>query len=89
MPRHTRLYSVVSAYSSLEDVPTLIDGRQILFQTRNFQEARRQCIEWAAYDDIFVDVHKGWDNSNAGHITFQCDGAKEAYNRYPKTTEFV
>jgi hypothetical protein len=85
MPRYNRLYRVVTEFSSIEDAPTLIDGKQILFQTNNYQEARKECIEWAAYDDILAQVHKGWNNSNAGHIVFQCDGASEAYNRYPKT----
>jgi hypothetical protein len=89
MPRHTTIYSVVSEYPPMDNLPTLIDGKYIIFQSRNFLTARKECIEWAAYDDIFVEVHKGHDGSNSGYIKFSCDGVREADRRYPKTSANV
>lgn len=89
MPRHTRLYSVVTEYPPMDNLPTLIDGKYIIFQSKNFLTARKECIEWAAYDDIFVEVHKGFINSDAGGVVFSCDGVREADRRYPKTSANV
>ena len=77
-------YRVVTEISSLEDAELLADGRQILFETNNYQTARRECIEWAAWDDILVEVIRPW-----GAVKFKCDGASEADNRYPKTAAVI
>ena len=81
MRYHTK-YRVVTECSSKEDAVIMDDGRQILFETNNFQQARKEAIEWAAYDDIVVHVLRPW-----GAIKFTCEGAHEAYERYPKTAE--
>ena len=77
-------YRVVTEISSLEDAELLADGRQILFETNNYQTARRECIEWAAWDDIYVEVLRG-----GSAVKFKCDGALEADNRYPKTAAVI
>ena len=79
-------YRVVTEFSSLEnnEVKLMDDGRQILLETNNFQTARKECIEWAAYDDILVQVLRPW-----GAVKFSCDGYGEATSRYPKTAETV
>lgn len=68
----------------MEGGKVMEDGRQILVETNNYQVARKECIEWAAYDDILVQVLRPW-----GAVKFSCNGAKEAYDRYPKTAETV
>ena len=82
--RYPFTYRVVTECSSKEDAKLMDDGRQILFETNNYQTARRECIEWAAYDDILVEVLGEY-----GQIKFTCMGAAEAYDRYPKTAEMV
>lgn len=82
--RYPFTYRVVTEVSSKEDAKLMEDGRQILFETNNYQVARKECIEWAAYDDILVQVLRPW-----GAVKFTCSGASEAYNRYPKTAETV
>ena len=82
--RYPFTYRVVTEVSSKEDAKLMEDGRQILFETNNYQTARKECIEWAAYDDILVQVLRPW-----GSVKFTCDGASEAYDRYPKTAELV
>jgi hypothetical protein len=82
--RHAFKYRVVTEVSSLEEGAVMEDSRQILFETNNYQLARRECIEWAAYDDILVEVLGPW-----GAVKFSCDGAREAYDRYPRTAELV
>ena len=77
-------YRVVTEVSSKEDADTDVFGRQILLTTNNYQTARKECIEWAAYDDILVYVVDQF-----GSIKFACDGASEAWDRYPKTAELV
>lgn len=81
--KDTFKYRVVTEISSLEDAELLDDGRQILFETNNYQTARRECIEWAAWDDIYVEVLRG-----RAAVRFKCNGASEADNRYPKTAGF-
>lgn len=83
MPYHMK-YRVVTETSSAEDVKLMEDGRQILFETNNFQQARKECIEWAAYDDIYVEIVKQWGNKK-----FSCNGYQEATERYPKTAAGV
>ena len=82
--RYPFTYRVVTEVSSKEDAKLMEDGRQILFETNNYQAARKECIEWAAWDDIRVEVLRPWRS-----VKFTCDGASEAYNRYPKTAELV
>ena len=82
--RYPFTYRVVAEVSSKDDAKLMDDGRQILFETNNYQKARKECIEWAAYDDILVQVLRPW-----GAVKFSCDGASEAYDRYPKTAELV
>ena len=83
--RYPFTYRVVTECSSKEDALLMDDdGRQILFETNNYQVARKECVEWAAYDDILVQVLGPW-----GAVKFTCDGAAEAYRRYPKTAELV
>jgi hypothetical protein len=77
-------YRVVTEVSSKEDAPVDVLGRQVLLTTNNFQQARRECIEWAAYDDILVYVVDQF-----GLAKFVCNGYSEAYDRYPKTAEAV
>jgi hypothetical protein len=80
--RYPFTYRVVTEYSSNEDAKLMDDGRQVLVETNNYQVARKECIEWAAYDDILVQVLRPW-----GAVKFTCTGAAEAYDRYPKTAE--
>ena len=82
--RYPFTYRVVTECSSKEDAKVDDRGRQILVETNNYQTARKECIEWAAWDDIFVEVLGVY-----GQVKFTCDGASEAYNRYPKTAEAV
>jgi len=82
--RYPFTYRVVAECSSKEDAKLMDDGRQILFETNNYQKARRECIEWAAYDDILVEVLRPW-----GAVKFTCTGAAEAFDRYPKTAEMA
>lgn len=77
-------YRVVTEVSSKEDADVDFLGRQVLLTTNNFQTARKECIEWAAYDDILVHVINQFGSSK-----FSCDGASEAYDRFPKTAETV
>lgn len=77
-------YRVITEVSSKEDANTDVFGRQILLTTNNYQTARKECIEWAAYDDIFVAVVNQF-----GSVKFSCNGASEAFDRYPKTAEVV
>ena len=82
--RYPFTYRVVTESSSKEDAKTMEDGRQILVETDNYQTARKECIEWAAYDDILVQVLRPW-----GAVKFACNGAYEAETRYPKTAALV
>jgi hypothetical protein len=75
-------YRVVTDVSSLEDALLDAQGRQILLETNNYQTARRECIQWAAYDDIQV-----WLLGPYGQKLWDCDGAAEAFGRFPKTAE--
>lgn len=77
-------YRVITEVSSKEDAVTDVLGRQVLLTTNNYQAARKECIEWAAYDDILVYVVNQF-----GSTKFSCDGAAAAYDRYPKTAELV
>jgi hypothetical protein len=77
-------YRVVTEVSSKEDADVDFLGRQVLLTTNNFQTARKECIEWAAYDDILVHVINQFGSSK-----FSCHGASEAYDRFPKTAETV
>jgi len=80
--RYPFTYRVVTDHSSKDDAKLMEDGRQILVETNNYLVARRECIEWAAYDDILVQVLRPW-----GAVKFTCDGAYEAETRYPKTVD--
>lgn len=82
--RYPFTYRVVTECSSKEDAKLMEDGRQILVETNNYQVARRECIQWAAWDDILVHVLRPW-----GAVKFTCDGAGEAETRYPKTVDSV
>ena len=82
--RYPFTYRVVTEYSSKEDAEIDEKGRQVLFKTNNYLVARKECIEWAAYDDILVQVLGA-----CGQFKFSCDGASEAYDRYPKTAELL
>ena len=77
-------YRVITECSSKEDAAIDFFGRQVLLTTNNYQTARKECIEWAAYDDILVRVVNQF-----GSTKFACDGAAEAYDRYPKTAEMA
>lgn len=78
-------YQVVTDISSRADAPLDWLGRQILAESNNFRTARRECIEWAAYDDILVEVVPTFSTGRSGGARFSCDGAGEAFDRYPKT----
>jgi hypothetical protein len=82
--RYPFKYRVVTDVSSIQDSRLTPDGRELLIETNNFQIARKECIEWAAYDDILVDVLGPY-----GQVKFTCDGYSEATRRYPKTAEAV
>jgi len=82
--RYPFTYRVVTEVSSKEDAEYTEDGLQILLATNNFQQARKECIEWAAYDDIHVVVLGAY-----GQEKFACGGYSEAFERYPKTAEAV
>ena len=80
--RYPYSYRVVAEVSSSDSTETDLHDRQVLFKTNNYQTARKECIEWAAHDDIQVLVLGPY-----GQVKFTCDGAGEAYDRYPKTAE--
>jgi len=82
--RYPFKYRVVTDHSSNEEAKVDDRGRQILVETNNYQVARRECIEWAAYDDIVVEVLGEY-----GQVKFDCCGASEAETRYPKTAAMV
>jgi len=73
-------YRVVTEVASVEGLKKTLRGEDILFETNNFLKARKECIEWAAWDDIFVRV-----TNRYGAEKFTCDGSYEAETRYPKT----
>jgi len=77
-------YTVVTDVSSKEDAKLDDQGRQILLETNNYQVARKECIQWAAYDDIQV-----WMLGSLGQTIWDCDGASEAFGRFPKTAEMA
>ena len=77
-------YTVVTECSSKEDAKLDDQGRQILLETNNYQVARKECIQWAAYDDIQV-----WMLGDLGQPIWDCDGASEAFGRFPKTAEMA
>ena len=77
-------YTVVTDVSSKEDAKLDDQGRQILLETNNYQTARKECIQWAAYDDIQV-----WMLGSLGQTIWDCDGASEAFGRFPKTAEMA
>lgn len=77
-------YRVITECSSKEDAELDVFGRQVLLTTNNYQTARKECIEWSAYDDILVRVVNQF-----GSTKFTCEGASEAYDRYPKTAEMA
>jgi len=77
-------YRVITEVSSKEDAETDWFGRQILLTTNNYQTARKECIEWAAYDDILVYV-----TDQFGSVKFSCNGVVEAFDRFPKTAELA
>ncbi len=77
-------YRVITECSSKEDCELDVFGRQVLLITNNYQTARRECIEWAAYDDILVCVVDQF-----GGAKFTCDGASEAFDRYPTIAEMA
>jgi len=77
-------YRVITECSSKEDCELDVFGRHVLLKTNNYQTARKECIEWAAYDDILVRVVNQF-----GSTKFTCEGASEAFDRYPKTAELV
>jgi hypothetical protein len=80
--RYPFTYRVVTECSSKEDAKVDDRGRQVLLETNNYLVARKECIEWAAYDDIVVQVLGAH-----GQVKFTCDGASEAETRYPKTVD--
>jgi len=82
--RYPFKYRVITDVSSIQDSRLTPDGRELLFETNNFQVARKECIEWAAYDDILVEVFGPY-----GYLIFSCDGNSEAITRYPRTAEKV
>jgi hypothetical protein len=78
--RYPFKYRVVTDVSSKEDAEIDEQGRQILFKTNNYLTARKECIQWAAWDDIQV-----WLLGPYGQTLWDCDGASEAFDRFPKT----
>lgn len=45
-------------YQVMTEVSSFDDGRPLLFATNSLAEAKRECREWAEYDDIYVWVEK-------------------------------
>jgi len=78
--RYPFKYRVVTDVSSKEDAEIDEQGRQILLKTNNYLTARKECIQWAAWDDIQV-----WLLGPYGQTLWDCDGASEAFDRFPKT----
>ena len=82
--RYLSKYQVVTDVSSEEDAEIDTEGRQILLKTNNYETARKECIQWAAHDDIQV-----WLLGKYGQKLWDCNGAAEAFGRFPKTAEKV
>lgn len=45
-------------YQVMTEVSSFNDGRPLLHVTNSLAEAKRECREWAEYDDIYVWVEK-------------------------------
>jgi hypothetical protein len=57
----------------------------ILHECDNRAEAKRECVEWAAYDDIMVTVIV----VATGEEWMSVDGYGDANNRFPRLAEKV
>lgn len=81
-------YQVVTSVSSLPAAPRDERGRHILFESNNFSTARRECRQWAAEDDIYVEVVQRMNNEvKSWFSVFSCDGYCEATERFPRTVK--
>jgi hypothetical protein len=77
-------YRVVTEVSSMEDAELDHRGRQILFETDDFQQALKECVEWSDWDDIKVLII-----NQANKTLFVCSGAGEAWERFSDILEAV
>jgi hypothetical protein len=59
-------------YQVMTEVSSFDDGRPLLFETNSLAEAKRECREWAEWDDIHV-----WVESS-GKQVYSIDGYREA-----------
>jgi hypothetical protein len=60
-------------YKVMTEVSSFDDGRPLLHETNSLREARKECREWAEYDDIFV-----WVEDEEGNPIYSIDGYLEA-----------
>ena len=60
-------------YRVMTEVSSFDDGRPLLHETNSLIEARKECREWAEYDDIFV-----WVEDEDGDPIYSIDGYLEA-----------
>jgi hypothetical protein len=56
-------------YRVMTEVSSFEDGRPLLYETGNIKDARRECREWAEWDDVFV-----WVEDEDGDIVYSRDG---------------
>ena len=76
--KNTSKYRIVIEMETAE-LQAAGEELQILFETNNYQKARRECIELAQMLNAYVEVL-----SPRGSAKFTCDGYIEAETRYPK-----
>jgi hypothetical protein len=60
-------------YKVMTEVSSFEDGRPLLHETTSLKVARKECREWAEWDDIFV-----WVEDEDGDIIYSIDGYAEA-----------
>lgn len=70
-------------YRVMTKVSSFPDGRPLLHECDDLEEAQRECVEWAEYDDITV-----WVLDDCGETVYQVDGYAEATAiLYPESEE--
>lgn len=61
---------------------------QIVHSTENLEEAKRECAEWAEYDDILVVVQDSQESGEPYREVYRVDGYSEAVDiLYPEEEE--
>jgi hypothetical protein len=56
-------------YKVMTEVSSFEDGRPLLHETDDIKAARRECREWAEWDDIFV-----WVEDRDGKVVYSKNG---------------